>query len=118
MHEATVSVQERSEATDEDGANGFRAESERTNDRDLVQAAWVDAGVASTAAVDTVFALVIADAAVCFVFTWTPNQTMAFDPFRSFGVTRARRLNGIWHDGRSGESGWCVDRGRITGRVC
>ena len=117
MHEATVSVQERGEAADEDGANGVRAESQRTNDRDLVYAAWMYAGVASTAAVDTVFALVVADTAVCLVFTRAPNQTMAFDPFRSFGVTRARRLDGVWHDRRSGEGGGCVDGGRITSRV-
>jgi hypothetical protein len=77
----------------------------------------VYAGVTSTAAVDAVFALVIADAAICLVFTWAPDQTVAFNPLGSLGVTRARRLNGIWHDGRSCESGRCVDRGRITGRV-
>jgi hypothetical protein len=118
VHEATVSVQERGEATDENGADGFRAESERTNDRDLVQAAWVDAGVAPTAAVNTVFTFVVADAAVCLVLAWTPDQAMTLDPFSSFGVARARRLNGIWHDSRSRESGWCVDRGRIAGGVC
>jgi hypothetical protein len=73
VHEATVGVQERGKATDEDGADGLRTESERTNDRDLMQTTWVYAGVASTAAVDAVFAFVVADAAVCLVFTWTPD---------------------------------------------
>lgn len=73
MHEAAVGVEEGGEAADEDGADGVRAEGEGTYDRDFVHAAGVYARVAAAAAVDAIFAFLVADVAVGFVFARAPH---------------------------------------------
>lgn len=109
MHEATVSVEQRGKAADENSTYSLRAECEGTDDRDLVKTAWVYVGVASTTAIDAILAFLVANAAVHLVFAWTPDQAMTLNPFGSFGVSWTRRLNCGWHDGRSGKSRRCID---------